>query len=91
MNKSSLIFAMLLASFTFNTRAEGTYIGVDASYTRYPEWGDRISSNAYASGASYAITNEHSMGIGLGIRGGQWKNDNFGWEAGYDNLRSNEL
>lgn len=91
MKKSLLIFALLLISYPFNAQAEGTFIGVDLSNTKYPEWGGKIKSKAYADGALYAYADDgwiasETILTGMGIHGGQWLNSNFGWEIGYDNL-----
>jgi hypothetical protein len=68
------------------------YIGGTLTIASYPnaEWGTKIRSAAYANGATYAYAAEPANKVGLGIHGGQWLNENVGWEVGYDNLSTDK-
>lgn len=85
MNKKH-IFAVLLCLVSMGSKAEGYFIGTDASLVSYPKWLEKINSNAIANGASSAYSEQQLTNTGIGIRGGQWLNENFAWEVGYDDL-----
>lgn len=68
-------FAALAGCLTINAQAQGLFIGGEAGVTTYPGF------------ASFAVV-AHSTAAG--IYGGQWLNENWGWEAALTNLGSVE-
>jgi len=86
MKNSTLVLTVFIAGFSINSQAKGSFVGGELSYTQYPQWADRVTSNAYANGASYSITNAQSTYIGLGmarIAGGYHFSQFIAAEIGY--------
>ena len=75
MKKTFGMFAALIGGLTFNAQAEGFFIGGEAGVTTYP-------------GFESFVGVAHSTAVG--IYGGQWLNENWGWEAALTDLGSVE-
>jgi hypothetical protein len=92
LKKVLLVVAVWLSVIAFNAGASDSYIGGDLTLASYPnaEWGSKIKNAAYADGATYAYASDPASKVGLGVYGGQWLNENVGWEVGYDNLSSDK-
>lgn len=75
MKKVFGMFAALIGCLTFNAQAEGFFIGGEAGVTTYPGF------ESFVGVASSTAA---------GIYGGQWLNENLGWEAALTDLGSVE-
>jgi hypothetical protein len=75
MKKVFGLFAALFGGCAFNAQAQGFFIAGEAGVTTYP---------GFASFVGVA----HSTAVG--IYGGQWLNENWGWEAALTSLGSIE-
>lgn len=75
-----------LACLSLSAHAEDYFVNAELSATSYPEWVGRINDGLIANGFTYASSRQDKSGIGLGVSGGHWLSDNFGWELGYNSL-----
>lgn len=88
MNVCRLFILPCLGGFAVTAQAGGLFIGIETSDISYPNWAKRIDGLYYAAGANSSSTEQDTGSMGHGIRAGVWLNDNFGLEAGYDDLGS---
>ncbi len=75
MTKIIGLFAALFGGLTFNAQAEGFFIGGEAGVTTYPGFSSFVGV---------------ARSTAAGIYGGQWLNENWGWEAALTDLGSVE-
>jgi hypothetical protein len=68
--------------------AEGFFIGADVGRVTYPDYTNELVNGLVASGATFASARQDAASFTVGIHGGQWVNQNFGWEAGFTDLGS---
>ena len=84
MNRLLAILLVLLAATP--AKAQGFFIGGEASLIAYPLWDTEIHDTIVNNGSHPNTSTEVSGDLGAGIHAGQWINDNFGWEVGYDHM-----
>lgn len=78
--KSSFVAVLLSAMLTTSAMAEGFFIGSNIGFALYP---DRIATDP---GATSTSTSQQRTSLALDLRGGQWFDERYGWEVGYDAL-----
>lgn len=83
-----LAAALVSAAVSSSAMAEGFFIGADVGTVKYPDYTNDIVSGLMSRGAFFASASQNAGSLTLGIRGGQWVSQNFGWEAGYTDLGS---
>jgi len=82
----SVALASILPMTPSSAVAEGFFIGAEGSLVVYPNWAKEIKDTIVSWGYTSYTSTQLAAGIGAGIHGGQWVNDNFGWEVGYSDL-----
>ncbi len=90
MKLSTKVLAAALVSVAVpsSAMAEGFFIGADAGTVTYPDYTNEITSGLMANGALFASSTQNAGSFTFGVHGGQWVNQNFGWEAGYTDFGS---
>ncbi len=83
-----LAAALVCAAASSSAMAEGFFIGADVGQMRYPDYTNEVVNGLMASGAGFASATQDAASFSFGIHGGQWVNQNFGWEAGYADFGS---
>jgi hypothetical protein len=78
----------LLFGLSLGASAQEYFIGGDIGLNKFPNWADQADSAEYRAGAAYSSTSQSIFSVGLGIIAGQWVNQVYGWEVGYDNFGS---
>ena len=86
--KAKLLTFLLLVGLFPGARAEGYFVSGDFGLNIFPNWGDSVNSAVYGAGFTYSSTSQSITSFGLGINVGQWVNQRFGWEIGYDDFGS---
>jgi hypothetical protein len=81
---AALSFALVTPAF-----AEGFFIGGDVGIALgYPDRTSDVGNGLMGAGATSAHVTQKVASTTLALHGGQWINEQFGWEVGYDGLGS---
>lgn len=75
MKKAFGMLAALIGGLTFNAQAQGFFVGEEVGITTYPGFASFVG-----------VASSHAVGI----FGGQWLSENWGWEAALTDLGSIE-
>jgi len=90
MKKASVLLVGLLGSVALNSHAAGFFVGGEAGLATYPDFTGSVAQSAINAGFSSVSVKQDASSIAVGIYGGQWVTDNFGWEAAFTDLGSIE-
>ena len=83
----TLIYTVLVG-FSLGVQAEGYFVSGDFDVNKFPNWSDVADNADYGQGAASSSTSQSTVSFGLGINVGQWVNQIFGWEIGYNDFGS---